>query len=324
MFGRLPVIVLILILSRVTLAQLASTEADANDKLVAALLELDELGTSYCAKFQGTMSKLSRGEPKLTSIYGFSAVSNLGPPARFSSWGSVDGLGNGFGESPDTLWCEALRFGKDQKRFRVVTGGAGSDRRALANLETREQLEKNPNATWQYPELDPFSLVFGHEGDLIGQASNFARKMKTLTESYVLAESKFNDKRNVVGTWISTNKKAIVIIEFDKTINDLPIMFKYLLRDIDTGKVLSTIATTTTKWQPYAGKNHFAPRTIVITGERYDKSDVEIEFTWDWIDPKDWAKHPIKFDDTLADCLNLRKPFLELFANKPDLQKKRR
>ncbi len=201
-------------------AQLAS-EPDASEKLVDAFIVLDQLSESYCCRGTGTYSSIRNGVPKVQNLHVISASDK---DYEFHTWGHqvVAGVS---GPARMVTWHDALRA-VSKNRFQI---GIGNGKRVTAGdqeLETPEQLKKDPSMVWSWPELNPFGLVFGTESRLQRRESSLT-PVRDIALQYALVKSSILKNRNTRGEWKYPDGTAYMSIEFDREHGNLPSEFKW-------------------------------------------------------------------------------------------------
>lgn len=298
-----------------TTAQLVSEPKPADQLLADALLTMDELSSSYCARFKGEMSSLKDGTPTLNDIYGYS-VRSLEHKSCFHSWGYQNIIGEGYKRTSPN-WFDALRVGTTGKMFKMGQDRDPASRqplsRPITDIESEESLKKNPNAVYQMPEVDPFGLVFATEGTLSRNFSNFA-SMRDFCLNRELIASETLKNGNVVGVWRPSNGKVRVRIEFAKDLEYLPTSVHNQAIDEKTGKKGLVLGSTRTRWEKF-GDKLYLPAEIKMTADRHSGGTLEVSMFWEWMLPKEWQQTNFDWDAHLKNVDgNLRAPFDEMIT----------
>ena len=298
-----------------TTAQLVSEQKPADQVLADALLLMDELSSSYCARFGGEYSATKEDNITLKNVYGYS-VRSLEPNACFHSWGDLMVIGEGSKPTSPT-WFDALRVGTTGKMFK-----AGQDRdpasrqppsRPITDIESEESLKKDPKAVYQMPEVDPFGLVFATEGTLSRNYSNF-QSMRDFRLSCDLITSDTLKNGNVVGIWRPSNGKVRVRMEFARETEYLPISVHTQYYDEKTGKKGIVIGSTRTRWEKF-GDKLYLPAEIKLTADRHSGGTLEVSMLWEWMLPDEWQQTKFDWDAHLKNVDgNLRAPFDEMIT----------
>lgn len=289
MFKHFCALALCVLVTNTAYPQLASDADSAQKLLDEVLLTLDELSTSYCVQFEGTMAEVHKGNSTLIDVEGYAAVSGV-QSASYRSFGRL------LQPKPQTdmSWTEVLRVKPGSTLWKSAVGKG----RLFANTqerETEEELKKNGGPFLLVPQLDPFGLVFGTETDFYGRESAFARHRNMLLNS-VLLESKQNSRRNVTGKWIGPNKKFVIAIEFDRTAGNMPSAVLYHTYNAAEGKLGDAYGGSRSEWQKYGTSASFVPKRTTIFTRMPDGRENEFELNWNWLDLNQWEKDPVDFE----------------------------
>lgn len=315
MIRMVSVLILLLGCQGRVFSQLAS-DPKADDLLIDALLTLDELSLSYCARFQGMYTGITRdGVPRAMQIYGL-ASEEFAQKAGFHSWGSFHVEGQ---VSSDIMWMDALRVGEEKKLFKISSNRGTEFAKGIEAEQSRDESSDDAKKMWSWPELDPFGLVFGIESSLQRRNSKFTHVRDQLSQFSLINSSVAANSQNVVGQWMSRTKSSILTVEFDRKKNNVPIIVRFQLRDSKTGELVRTIGFTRTDWQAYGSTSMFVPRKTTITSERASGEETEIELNWEWIDPTRWQGASIDFEElSKPHVSNWREVFIDLFESQRD------
>ena len=286
------------------LIQLAS-EPSADELLVQALMEFDEIDQTYCARFSGTLGSIQDNLPKVLEIRGISAKNEHG--LMFHTYGTQVTDAKSGAVVPTTSWFDALRdMSSLRKRFKA--GNAGQIARGQVDLKYEEdESPKNPVAIWPWPEMNPFGMVFGSEGRMHRRFSHLKNVRDELMRKYEFQKSRVLSNRNTEGTWLSLPDKDVrMTIEFDRKQKNMPVVVK--TEYVGKKQVIGLAKITWVKYE----KDFLVPETISIVSERKDGYTVEIEMKWDWVPLARWRKWSDENFESLFDAekvKDFRTPF---------------